>query len=86
MVGEIETMYDEDLKRGPGESQIAVPASARARIHELYSNYQSAVQAMTLYLNGLITGMGLNPEEWELNTSSMMLFRQGKIERNGHAS
>lgn len=68
------------------DRQIAVPAVAQPRIRELYSAYQSAVQAMTLYLNGLITGMGLNPEEWELNTSTMTLHRHTTQRSDNHAA
>lgn len=61
---------------------IAVPDAAQGEVRRLYAAYALSRQDLATFINGLILGMGLSPDDWELNTSTMTLTSQ-QVATNG---
>ena len=68
--------------------QIAVPEVAHSRLKQLYTAYALAKQDLACFVEGIVLGMGLSPDDWELDTSTMTLVSQQPAEagRNGSKS
>lgn len=56
-------------------TRIAVPESAQARLRDLYVRYLTARRELTLFLDGLARGLGLDMEQtWDLDIEMMELL------------
>ena len=55
--------------------RIQLPDSAQSRVRELYLAHLQAKAALALYLDGIMAGLGLDPNaQWDLDTDSMTLL------------
>lgn len=67
---------------------IAVPDAAQPEVRRLYAAYALSRQDLAVFVNGLILGMGLSPDDWALDTRTMTLTPQqvaevAKVANNG---
>ena len=65
--------------------KVAVPLAAQKRLKQLYADYMLSKEYLLSFTTGLLLGMGLSPEDWELDTSTMTLTLQEeeKVGSNG---
>ena len=55
---------------------MIVPEAAQQRVKSLYAAYALSRQELASFVTGLLLGMGLNPDAWELDTTTMTLRPQ----------
>lgn len=55
---------------------LAIPEAAQARLRQLEAIESDARRNLFCFVEGLLLGMGLDPDEWELSTGTMSLHRQ----------
>ena len=62
-----------------------IPEAAQQRVKQLYAAYALSRQDFTSFVTGLLLGMGLDPDDWELDINAMVLTPQqpGKVATNG---
>lgn len=74
---------------------LAVPEAARERLKALHAAYLLSKRDLFCYTEGLLLGMGLSPEDCELDTGKMTvsspgspLVRSQELQNkvNGHAT
>ena len=62
---------------------MIVPEAAQQRVKSLYAAYALSRQELASFVTGLLLGMGLNPDAWELDTTTMTLRPQEPQEFQG---
>ena len=62
--------------------KVAVPLAAQKRLKQLYADYMLSRQDLLSFTTGLLLGMGLSPDDWELDTRTMTLTPQ-EVEKVG---
>lgn len=55
---------------------MVIPEIARKRLALLNAAYVLSKRDLSLFAEGLVLGMGLSPDDWEINTRSMTLTPQ----------
>lgn len=55
---------------------LGVPEAAQQRLRQLQVSYLVSKRDLFLFTEGLLLGMGLSPDDWELDTATMRLHRQ----------
>ena len=55
---------------------LTLPQAAEQRLRVLYAAYVLSKRDLACFAEGLIIGMGENPDNWELDTNSMTITSQ----------
>ena len=55
---------------------VAVPEAARERLAYLYAAYILRRRDLAVFAEGVLQGMGLSPDDWDLDTARMVFHPQ----------
>ena len=55
---------------------LAVPEGARPRLKHLYAAYALSRRDLASFVTGMLLTMGLDPDDWNLDTTTMTLTFQ----------
>ena len=55
---------------------IVVPEAAQPRLKHLYAVYALSRQDLASFVTGMLLAMGLDPDDWDLDTTTMTLTHQ----------
>ena len=53
-----------------------VPEAAKERLKQLYAAYAVSRQNLACFTEGVLLGLGLDPDDWDLDTRTMTFHSQ----------
>ena len=64
---------------------MIIPEAGQQRLKALHLAYVLSKRDLAYFSEGLLLGMGLSPDDWEVNTHTMALTPQSeaKVQSNG---
>lgn len=57
---------------------LGVPLAAQERLRQLHAVHLLTRRDLFCFVEGVLLGMGLNPDEWDLDIATMALHQQEK--------